>query len=105
MKTYDGFSQKSEHIAWNTKQTGKKKKLLPRKKAGDNSILQHGRKRKEAHDTTYDISTSQCRRTGKAAYDTSDLTSTEVAATSSMSKPTPVELCYDSYWTDRYFLM
>jgi hypothetical protein len=22
MKTYDGFSQKSEHIAWNTKQTG-----------------------------------------------------------------------------------
>jgi len=115
MKTYDGFSQKSEHIAWNTKQTGKTKKLLPRKKAGDNSILRHGRKRKAAHDTTYeyfhpsqitdDISTSQRRRKGKAAYDTSDVTSTEVAATSSMSTPTPVELCYDSHWTDRYFLM
>jgi len=99
MKAHEGFSQKSQHISWNMKQTGKKKKLLsdlmseknswtlkgertPEKKAGDNSISRRGRKRKAAHDTTYEYfhhsqiadgkSTSKCGRKGKAAYDTSD---------------------------------
>jgi hypothetical protein len=122
MKTYDGgFLQKPQHmITRKTKLTSKKKKhyfsdylmsdnknscwnLKGEKKDGDN-----GRKRKAAHDTTFEYfhhSRLADDRKGKAAYDTSDVTSTEVAATSYMSTPTPVELCYDSYWTDRYFLI
>jgi len=67
IKAYEGFSQKSRHISENTKLTSKKKKLLsekkswtlkgectPEKKAGDNSISWRVRKRKAAHDTTYE---------------------------------------------------
>ncbi|CAJ2656615.1 unnamed protein product [Trifolium pratense] len=225
MKTHQEFSQKSQYISRNMKQTDKKKKLLSdlmsegnswtpngecmlEKKAGDNTISRRGRKRKAAHDTSYDYfhnsqidddkSTSQREKKPKAAYNTSDdyfhnsqrgrkrklayntsddcfnnsqtgnviqlqnvsldemrsqlclaakdpadescfndmihfflefkkftsrndsvfleqglsleqehggetgvVTSTEAAATASISPPTPMELCNDSYWTDR----
>ncbi|GAU26740.1 hypothetical protein TSUD_317380 [Trifolium subterraneum] len=215
MKTHQDVSQNSQHISQNTKQTGKKKKLLSdlmsegnswtpngdcslEKKAGDNTISWRGRKRKAAHDTSDD--NSQRERKLKAAYNTSDdcfhnstsrrgrkrklayntaddcfnnsqtgnvtqlqnvsidkmrsqlclaakdsadescfndmihffvefkkftgrndsvfleqgfsleqehggetgvVTSTEASATASISTPTPMELCNDSYWTDR----
>jgi len=126
MKNYDGFSQKSQHIVRKTKLTIKKKENLSEKNSWtlkdecrpetDYSVSQRGRKRKAAHDTTFeyfhhsrivdDISTSHPCRKGKAAYggETGVETSTESAATSAMSTPT-VELCYDSYWTDRYFII
>jgi hypothetical protein len=98
MKTHEVFSQKSQHISQNMKQTGKKKKLLsdlmseknswnlkgecmPGKKADDNSISRCARKQKAAHGTNEyfhhsqiadDKSTSLCGTKRKAAYDTSD---------------------------------
>jgi hypothetical protein len=205
MKTHQEFSQKSQHISWNTKQTGKKKKHLSdlmsegnswtpngectlEKKAGDNTLSRRGRKRKAAYNTSDecfhnvqtagDNSTSRRGRKRKLAYNTSDdcfnnsqtrnitqlqnvsidemrsqlclaakdpgnescfndmihffaefkkftgrnasvfleqglsleqephgatgeVTFTEAAATASISTPTPMEICNDSYWTDR----
>jgi hypothetical protein len=100
MKTNQEFSQKSQHISRNTMQTDKKKKHLSdlmmsegnswtpnaectlEMKAGDNTISRRGRKRKAAHDTSYDYfhnsqiaddkSTSLCGTKLKAAYNTSD---------------------------------
>jgi len=97
MKTHEEFSRKPQHISRNTKQTGKKKKLLsdlmseknswtlkgectPEKKADDNSISPCVRKQKAAHDTNEyfhhsqiadDKSTSQRGTKRKACYDTS----------------------------------
>ncbi|WJX18213.1 hypothetical protein P8452_08037 [Trifolium repens] len=99
MKTHQEFSQTSQHISWNTKQTGKKKKHLSdlmsegnswtpngectlEKKAGDNTLSRRGRKRKAAYNTSDecfhnvqtagDNSTSRRGRKRKLYYDTSD---------------------------------
>ncbi|KEH42283.1 putative non-specific serine/threonine protein kinase [Medicago truncatula] len=104
-----------QHISWNTKQTGKKKKLLsdlmseenvwtpngeciPKKKAGGSSISRRGRKRKAAYDTSYDyfhhsqiaddISTSRRGRKPKAAYNTPNdcFNNSQIAANNSTSR-------------------
>ncbi|KAK2401298.1 Tudor/PWWP/MBT superfamily protein [Trifolium repens] len=99
MTTHQEFSQKSQHISRNTKQTGKKKKHLSdlmsegnswtpngectlEKKAGDNTLSRRGRKRKAAYNTSDecfhnvqtagDNSTSRRGRKRKLYYDTSD---------------------------------
>ena len=104
-----------QRMSWNTKQTGKKKKLLsdlmseenfwtsngectPKKKAGDSSISRRGRKRKAAYNTSYDyfhhsqiaddISTSRRGRKPKAAYNTSNdcFSNSHIAANNSTSE-------------------
>ena len=104
-----------QHISYNMKQTGKKKKLLsdlmseenvwtpngectPKKKAGDSSISRRGRKRKAACDTSYDyfhhsqiaddVSTSRHGRKPKAAYNTSNdcFNNSKIAAKNSTSR-------------------